>query len=87
MLNRYLEKAQFTGMREMKMKTMWIKDLTIRLDTIKLSKKKKIGRALSDINHSNIFSDPLPRVMKIKTKNKQMEPNKTAKVTLNKRKR
>ena len=29
---------------------------------------QKIGRTLFDINHSKIFFDPPPRVMKIKTK-------------------
>ena len=34
--------------------------------TIKLL-EENIGRALFDINHSNIFFDPPPRVMEIKT--------------------
>ena len=29
---------------------------------------ENIGQTLSDINHSNIFSDPPPRIRKIKTK-------------------
>ena len=33
----------------------WIKDLNIRLDTIKLL-EENIGRTLSDINHSNLIS-------------------------------
>ena len=45
----------------------WIKDLNIRPDTIKLL-EENIGQTLSDINHSNIFSDPSPRAMTIKTK-------------------
>ena len=45
----------------------WIKGLDIRPDTIKLL-EENIGQTLSDINNSNIFSDPLPRVMTIKTK-------------------
>ena len=44
----------------------WIKDLNIRPDTIKFL-KENIGRTFSDINHSNIFFDLLPRIMKIKT--------------------
>ena len=36
-------------------------------DTVKLL-EKNIGRSFFDINHSKIFSDPPPRVMKIKTK-------------------
>ena len=41
--------------------------LNVRSDTIKLL-EENIGRTLFDINHSNIFFDPPPRVMKIKTK-------------------
>ena len=37
------------------------------LDTIKLL-EENIGRTLYDINHSKIFFDPPPRLMKIKTK-------------------
>ena len=44
----------------------WIKDLNVRLD-IKLL-EENISRTLSDINRSNIFFDPPPRVMKIKRK-------------------
>ena len=45
----------------------WIKDLDVTPDTIKLL-EENIGRTLFDINHSNIFLDPPPRVMEIKTK-------------------
>ena len=45
----------------------WIKDLNVRPDTIKLL-EENIDRTLSDINHSNIFFDPPPRIMEIKTK-------------------
>ena len=47
-----------------KIKSKWIKDLNVRLDTIKLL-EEKIGRTLFDINHK-IFFDPPPRVMEIK---------------------
>ena len=50
-----------------KINSKWIKDLDIRPDTIKLL-EENIGQIRSDINHSNIFSDPPPRVMTIKTK-------------------
>ena len=50
-----------------KITSKWIKDLTVRLDTIKLI-EENIGRTLFDINHSKIFYDPPPGVMKIKTK-------------------
>ena len=50
-----------------KINSKWIKDLNIRSDTIKLL-EENIGRTLSDINCSKIFSDPPPRIIKIKTK-------------------
>ena len=49
------------------MNSKWIKDLNVRPDTIKLL-DENISRTLFDINHSKIFFDPPPRVMKIKTK-------------------
>ena len=48
-----------------KINSKWIKDLNGRPDTIKLW-EENIGRTLFDINHSKIFYDPSPRVMKIK---------------------
>ena len=45
----------------------WIKDLNVRPESIKLL-EENIGRILSDINHSKILYDPLPRVMDIKAK-------------------
>jgi hypothetical protein len=45
----------------------WMKDLGIRPDTINFF-EENIGQTLSDINDSNIFSDPPLRVMRIKTK-------------------
>ena len=50
-----------------KINSKWIRDLNVRLDTIKLL-EESIGRTLSDINHSKIFFDPPPGVMEIKTK-------------------
>ena len=55
-----------------KIKSMWIKDLNVRPDTVKLS-EENIGRTLFDINCSNILLDAPPKVMK--TKNKQIGPN------------
>ena len=50
-----------------KINSKWIKDLNVRLNTIKLL-EKNISRTLFDINHSNTFLHPPPRVMEIKTK-------------------
>ena len=74
-----------------KINSKWIKDPKVRPDTIKLS-EKNIGGILSDINHRKIFFDPLPRVMKIKTKINKWLLSKlkslcTAKKTINKTKR
>ena len=50
-----------------KINSKWIKDLTVRPETIKLL-EENIGETLSDINHSKILHDPPPRVMEIKSK-------------------
>ena len=50
-----------------KLNSKWVRDLNVRLDTIRLL-EENIGRTLFDINHSKIFFDPPPRVMEIKTK-------------------
>ena len=50
-----------------KINSKWIKDLNIRPETIKLL-KEKIGKSLSDINHSRILYDPPPRILEIKAK-------------------
>ena len=50
-----------------KISSKLIRDLNVRLDTIKLL-EENIGRTLFDINCRNIFLDPPPRVMKIYTK-------------------
>ena len=50
-----------------------VKDLSVKPEIIKLL-EENIGRTL-DINHSKILYDPPPRVMEIKSKNKQMGPN------------
>ena len=46
-------------------KLKWIKDLNVRLETIKLL-EEHIGRTLDDINQSKILYDPPPRVTEIK---------------------
>ena len=45
----------------------WIKDQNVRPETVKLL-EKNIGKTISDVNHSRIVYDPLPRVMEIKAK-------------------
>ena len=74
-----------------KINSKWIKDLNVRLDSIKLL-EENIGRTLYDINHSKILLDPPPRVMEIKTKiNKwdlmELKSFCTAKENINKTKR
>ena len=50
-----------------KINLKWIKYLNIRPETIKLLEENR-GKTLSNINHSRILYDPLPRVMEIKAK-------------------
>ena len=74
-----------------KINSKWIKDLNVRLDTIKLL-AENIGKILFDINHNKITFDPPRRVMKIKTKVNKWDLMKlnsicTAKETINKMKR
>ena len=74
-----------------KINSRWTKDLNGRPDTMKLL-EENIGKTLLGINHSKIFFDPPPRVMKIKTKiNKwnliKLKSFCTAKETINKMKR
>ena len=68
-----------------------MKDLNARPDTVKLF-EENIGRTLFDINRSNIFLDPSPRIMEIKTKINKWDLMKfksfcTAKENINKTKR
>ena len=50
-----------------KINSKWIKNPSVRPETIKLL-EENIGRTLADINQSKIIYDPPPRVMEIKTK-------------------
>ena len=50
-----------------KNKLKMVKDLNVRPDTLKLL-EENVGRTLFDINRSNMFLNPPPTAMKIKTK-------------------
>ena len=47
--------------------SIWIKDLNLRPETIKLL-EKNFGKTFSDINHNRILYDPPHRILKIKAK-------------------
>ena len=51
----------------MKIKSKWISNLNVKVDTVKLL-EENIGRRLNDINQIKILYDPPPGVMEIKTK-------------------
>ena len=55
-----------------KINSMWIKDLNVRSETIKLL-EENIGRRLDNIKESKILYDPPPRVMEIKTEVNKFE--------------
>ena len=48
-----------------KINSRWIKDLNISHDTIKVL-EENISRNISDISHSNIFTDMSPKVRDMK---------------------
>ena len=50
-----------------KVNSKWIRDLNVRLETVKLL-EENIGKTILDISNSKILSHPPPRVMEIKTK-------------------
>ena len=60
-------KSEYLLTPHTKIKSKWIKDLHVSLETVKLL-EENIGRTLDDINQSKILCDPPPRVTEIKTK-------------------
>ena len=66
-LDSYMQKNEIRTLANTIHKDKWIKDLNLRLETIKLL-KENIGRTLFDINHSKILYDPPSRAMEIKPK-------------------
>ena len=81
-------KLELSSIPYTKINFKWIKDLNVRLDTIKLL-EENIGRTHFDINCSYVFLDLSPRVREIKTKiNKwdliNLKSLFTAKETINK---
>ena len=50
----------------------WLKDFTIRQDTIKLL-EENIGKTFSDINLTNVFAGQSPKATEIKAKMNQLD--------------
>ena len=71
-LDSYMQKMQLDHQLTpcTKINLRWIKDLNISCETIEVL-EENIGRKISDIPHSNIFTDMSPRARDIK-ENKQM---------------
>ena len=55
-----------------KINSRWIKDLNVSCNTIKIL-EENIGRQISDIPHSNIFTDTSPKARDIKESMKKWD--------------
>ena len=68
-LDSYVQKNKFDHqlMPHTKINSRWIKDLNISCNTIKVL-EENTGRKISDIPHSNIFTDISPQARDIKEK-------------------
>ena len=68
-LDSYVQKMKLNHqlMPYTKINSRWIKDLNISRDTMKVL-EENIGRKISDIPRSNIFTDMSPRARDIKEK-------------------
>ena len=60
-------KLEYSLILYTKINSKWIKDLNVKLDAIK-HLEENIGRALFEINYSNIFLDLSPKTKEIKAK-------------------
>ena len=84
-LDRYVhEKIKLHHLLTLYRRIHWIKDLNIRLRTIKVL-EENTGNKISDIFHRNTFSDILPQAREAKEKNEQMGLHQTKKVWNSKR--
>ena len=71
--------------------SIWLKDLNIRHDTIKLL-EENTGKTFSEINHTSVFIGQSPKAIEMKAKINKWDLSKlisfcTAKKTINKMKR
>ena len=88
-LDRYVQKNEMTP--HTRINSKWIKDFNIWLETIK-TLQENIGSKISDISHSNIFSDISPQTRETTEKitawqDITLKGFCTAKETINKMKR